>query len=156
MSELIGKPSLEYKLEYLFSRRSLVRREVVGIVGEGFRINIFTEGGEVRGPALLGTCGAGADWFTLRRDGVGIIDSRVTIHADDGAVVCTYYTGVTDFGDDAFERLEKGELPEPGAIHIAARFQTSAPQYKWLNRIQAVGIGRNDPRGNLWDTYALR
>ena len=72
MSELSGKPLLEYKLEYLFSRRSLVRR-----------------------------------------DGMGIIDSRVTIHADDGAVVCTYYTGVTDFGEDAFARLEKGELPEP-------------------------------------------
>ena len=52
-----GKPSLEYKLEYLFSRRSRVRREIIGPVGEGFRVNVYTESGEVRGPALNGTCG---------------------------------------------------------------------------------------------------
>ncbi len=155
-SALLGEPSLDYSLEYLFSRKSKVRREIVGIVAEGFRINIFTEGGEVRGPALTGTCGVGGDWFTLRRDGVGVVDSRVTLHSNDGAVVYSHYTGVTDFGEDAFERVERGELPEPGAIHIAARFQTSAPEYRWLNRIQAVAIGRNDPTGNLWDTYALR
>ena len=155
-SELVGKPSLRYDMEYLFTRKTQVRREVIGVVGEGFRINVFTEGGEVRGPALEGTCGVGGDWFTLRRDGVGLVDSRVTIHAADGAIVYSHYTGVTDFGEDAFERLERGEVPEPAAIHIAARFQTSAPQHMWLNRIQAIAIGKSDATGNLWDTYAMR
>ena len=150
------EPSLEYSLEYLFTRETRVRREVIGLVGEGFRVNVITEGGEVRGPALAGTCGFGADWFTLRRDGVGTVDSRITIHSADGAVLHSYYTGVADFGEDALERIERGEVPEPGLIHVAARFQTSASRYTWMNRIQAVGIGRSRPTGNLWETYALR
>jgi hypothetical protein len=149
-------PTLLYDLEYLFTRRSRVRREVIGVVAEGFRVNIHTEGGEVWGPALRGTCGAGGDWFTLRRDGVGIIDSRVTLHTDDGAVIVSFYGGVADFGENAFSRLEQGQLPEPRALHIAARFQTAAPAYLWLNRIQAFGIGRSGPEGNLWETYAIR
>lgn len=149
-------PTLPYELEYLFTRRTQIRREIVGVVGEGFRINVHTEGGEVRGPALNGTCGVGGDWFTLRRDGIGVIDSRVTIHADDGSIVYTFYTGVVDFGEDAFALLEKGERPTPGRLHIAARFQTASPKYTWLNRIQAIGIGQSSEEGNLWDTYALR
>jgi len=155
-TEIVAAPTLKYEASYLFSRRSIVRREVIGAVGEGFRIDIITEGGQVRGPALNGVCGHGGDWFTVRRDGVGVVDSRVTLHADDGAVIDTFYSGVVDLGEDAFERLTKGEALRPGAIHIAARFQTSAPRYAWLNRIQAFGIGRSDPSGNLWDTYALR
>ena len=154
--ELTGKPSLEYELEYLFSRQTRVRREMIGPVGEGFRINVYTEGGEVRGPALNGTCGAGGDWFTLRRDGMGVVDSRVMIIADDGALIQSFYTGLVDIGEDAYARLEQGDLPTPGPIRIAARFQTAAPTYTWLNRIQAIGIGRNDSDGNLWDTYAIR
>lgn len=154
--ELAGKPSLAYEIEYLFSRRTRVRREMIGPVAEGFRLNVHTEGGEVRGPALNGTCGVGGDWFTLRRDGMGVVDSRVMITATDGALIYTFYTGLVDFGEDAYARIEQGDLPTPGPIHIAARFQTAAPQYTWLNRIQAIGIGRNDPTGNLWDTYAIR
>lgn len=150
------KPTLDFKLEFLFSRRSLVRREVVGVVGQGFRVNLFVEGGTVNGPALCGTCGAGSDWFTLRRDGVGIIDSRVTIRASSGAIISCTYSGVADFGETAFDRLQSGEMPTSGPIHIAARFETAAPEFMWLNRILAIGIGRNDPEGNLWDTYAIR
>ncbi len=154
--QLDGKPSLQYELEYLFSRRSRVRREILGPVAEGFRVNIYTESGEVRGPALNGTCGHGADWFTVRRDGMGVVDSRVMIQADDGALIYTSYTGLVDFGEDAYERIEKGELPTPGPIHVAARFQTAAPRHAWLNRVQALGIGESQAEGNLWDTYAIR
>jgi hypothetical protein len=154
--DLRGERSLSYELEYLFSRRSRVRPEIVGMVAAGFRINLLVEGGEVRGPALNGTCGHGGDWFTIRRDGVGIIDSRVSIHADDGALVYLHYTGVVDLGADAFQRLERGEVPAAKSLRVAGQFQTAAPQHAWLNRILAVGIGLNDADGNLWDTYALR
>ncbi len=154
--DLAGAPSLDFTTEYLFSRRTRVRRELMGPTPEGFRVNVITEGGEVRGPALNGDCGMGADWCLVRRDGVGVVDSRVMIQADDGALVYSWYTGVVDLGEDAYERLLKGEAPRPGGIRIAARFQTAAPQYAWLNRLQAFGIGQNTGDGNLWDTYALR
>ena len=133
-----------------------MRREIIGPVAEGFRVNIYTEGGQVLGPKLVGTCGVGGDWFTIRRDGMGIVDSRVMIHANDGALVYTHYTGMTEFGPDGYERIVRGELPKPGKIFITARFQTAHPDYSWLNRVQAIGIGVNEGDSNLWDTYALR
>jgi len=159
MSELRAPsvtPTLEFATEFLFARRTQVRRELMGPTPEGFRVNVITESGLVRGPALNGTCGLGADWFLVRRDGVGVVDSRVMLEADDGALVYSWYTGVVDFGEDAYDRLMRGEPPQPAGIRIAARFQTAAPKYAWLNRLQAFGIGQNDATGNLWDTYALR
>jgi hypothetical protein len=153
---LEGTPTFSLEMQYLFSRRARVRREVIGPVAEGFRVNIYTEAGEVRGPKIIGTCGVGGDWFTIRRDGMGIVDSRVMIHTNTGALIYTYYTGVTDFGPDAYEGIVRGELPSPGKIYIAARFQTAHPDYTWLNRVQAIGIGMNEGDSNNWDTYALR
>ncbi len=153
---LDGTPRLDLETEYLVRRRTRVRREIIGPVAEGFRVNIYTEGGQVLGPKLVGTCGVGGDWFTIRRDGMGIVDSRVMIHANDGALVYTHYTGMTEFGPDGYERIVRGELPKPGKIFITARFQTAHPDYSWLNRVQAIGIGVNEGDSNLWDTYALR
>lgn len=153
---LDGTPKFDLKLEYLFSRRTHVRREIIGPVGEGFRVNIYTEKGEVRGPKLVGTTGVGGDWFTIRRDGMGIVDSRIMIHAGPEALVYSHYSGMTDFGPEAYERIVRGELPTPGKIFIAARFQTAHPDYVWLNRVQAIGVGINEGDSNLWDTYALR
>lgn len=151
-----GSPSLGLETEFLFTRRNRVRREIVGPVAEGFRVNIYTGSGHVRGPKLNGVTGEGGDWFTIRRDGMGIVDSRVMIHAEEDALIYTYYTGVTDFGADAYERIVRGEVPEPGKVFIAARFQTAHPGYRWLNRVQAVGVGVDEGASNLWDTYALR
>lgn len=153
---LEGAAKLDFETQYLFSRRARVRREVLGPVAEGFRVNVYTEAGEVAGPKLRGRCGVGGDWFTVRRDGVGIVDSRVMIHTDTGGLVYTHYTGVTDLGPDAYERIVRGELPAPGRIYVAARFQTAHPEHRWLNRLQAIAIGVNEGDRNHWDTYALR
>jgi hypothetical protein len=151
-----GTPMFGIETEYLFSRQSRVRRQIVGAVAEGFRVNVYTESGEVRGPRLNGTAGEGADWFTIRRDGVGTVDSRVIIHSESGALICAQYTGTTDFGPDGYDRIMRGDLPTPGRILIAARFQTADPGYAWLNRVQAVGVGMNQGDGNQWDIYVLR
>lgn len=149
-------PKFELDTEYLFTRRTKVRREVIGPVAEGFRVNIYSEGGRLQGPRISGISGAGADSFTIRRDGMGVIDSRVMIHAEPGALIYSYYSGVTDLGADAYERVIRGELPEPGKIFIAVRFQTAHPEFTWMNRLQAIGLGTNENDTNIWDTYALR
>jgi hypothetical protein len=150
-----GGPNFDLKMEYLFARRTRVHREIVGPVAEGFRVNVYTEQGEVHGPRIVGTCGRGADWFTIRRDGVGIVDSRIVIHAESGALICAQYTGTTDFGPGAYESIMRGELPAPGKIFIAVRFQTAHPDYEWMNRVQSIGVGMNQGDTNLWDHYVL-
>ena len=74
--ELDAKSKFRFETEFLFNRRSKVRRKIIGPVGEGFRFNIFVEEAEIVGPEINGSCTADGDWFTIRPDGIGIIDSR--------------------------------------------------------------------------------
>jgi glucuronate isomerase len=81
------------------------------------------EGDRLRGNVLAG----GADWATAAADGAFELDLRATLETDDGALIHLTFTGVRD---DARQYLRT--LP---------RFETAAPQYDFLNRLLAVGIG---------------
>jgi hypothetical protein len=87
------------------------------------------EGDRLRGKVLAG----GADWATATADGAFELDLRATLEADDGALIYLTFTGVRD---DARQYLRT--LP---------RFETAAPQYDFLNRLLAVGIGEIRPDG---------
>jgi hypothetical protein len=83
------------------------------------------EGERLRGKVLPG----GADWVTLRRDGVRELELRVTLQTDDGALVNMTFTGMRD------------ETGGRDYFHTLPRFETAAPQYAFLNRLLAVGNG---------------
>jgi glucuronate isomerase len=87
------------------------------------------EGDRLRGKVLAG----GADWATATADGAFELDLRATLEADDGALIYLTFTGIRD---DARQYLRT--LP---------RFETAAPQYDFLNRLLAVGIGELRPDG---------
>ena len=87
------------------------------------------EGDRLRGNVLAG----GADWATATADGAFELDLRATLETDDGALIHLTFTGVRD---DARQYLRT--LP---------RFETAAPQYDFLNRLLAVGIGEIRPDG---------
>ncbi|MFN2424819.1 MAG: DUF3237 domain-containing protein [Candidatus Binatia bacterium] len=150
----------EYSLEHIFSLTiPLDAPQWVGATPEGLRIIFPTAGGEVDGPRLRGrVLPGGGDWFTGRRDGVGILDVRTTIETHDGALIYLFYTGVADLGEDGYDRAVRGELPPLLKLRTAPRFQTAHPDYQWLNRLQCVGIGEA-ATGELkvsYDVYALR
>jgi glucuronate isomerase len=87
------------------------------------------EGDRLRGKVLAG----GADWATAAADGAFELDLRATLEADDGALIYLTFTGVRD---DARQYLR-----------TVPRFETAAPQYDFLNRLLAVGIGEIRPDG---------
>ena len=161
MSALEVGPHNAYELEYLFSSQSKLRfpPENLGETPEGIRLNFYREGGEIAGPKLRGRFRAvGGDWLLVRPDGVGMVDVRGTIESEDGALIYQYYSGIVDFGEGAMDQLRKGEMAEVNLSRIAPRFVTSHPDYLWLNRVQAVGIGESRPEigGTVYDIYALR
>ena len=153
--------NFNYSLEHLFSFGVDLGNppEIIGPVPEGIRVNFYSLGGEVTGPKLNGKCRAvGGDWLTIRTDGVGVLDVRITVESHDGAVIGIYYAGVLDIGPDGYKNFLEGKLPERATIRVAPRCQTAHPNYLWLNRIQCVGIGEVDIVKSYvsYDVYAVR
>jgi glucuronate isomerase len=87
------------------------------------------EGERLRGKVLAG----GGDWVTARPDGTFELDLRATLETDDGALIHVTFTGVRD--------------DEHHYLRTLTRFETAAPQYAFLNRLLAVGVGDIRPDG---------
>ena len=82
-----------------------------------------------------------ADWLTVSDNGkLGALDVRLTLKTDDGAFIYVEYSGRMDM--------------ETAIIAAAPTFQTGAPQYSWLNRVQAVAAGSVDRETGIL-TYSV-
>ena len=149
----------DYDLEHIFSyTATLDTPEVIGPVPEGIRANFYWPRGEITGPKLQGKIRpVGGDWFTIRTDGVGILDVRATFELAEGALVYMTFMGVGDLGADGYERFLRGELPPTVALRVAPRLLTVHPEVQWLNRLQCLGIGEfNAENSRLgFDVYAV-
>jgi hypothetical protein len=151
----------DYTMEHIFSYTATLQSppEAIGPTPEGLRLNIYITGGEVTGPRLQGRIlPVGADWLTIRPDGVGILDVRATVETDDGALIYTNYQGVGDAGEDGYQRFLEGNPPSRIPLRVVPRHLTSHPDYLWLNRLQCVNIGEADLENWVvsYDVYALR
>jgi len=132
---------------------------MVGQTPQGNRIIFLVEQGKFEGPKLKGEILAGGgDWFLLRPDGVGELDVRITLRTDDGQLIYMAYRGILDAAPAVMARIFRGEPVEHSEYYFrtAPTFQTASPQYAWLNRIQAIGIGDVLPNGVAYDAYAIR
>jgi hypothetical protein len=134
--------------------------QAVGETPDGLHI-VFPigKGGTVRGPRLNGEIQhAGGDWMFVRRDGIGLSSIRVMLRTSDGAVVIGEYGGVVDFGADGYAALAAGRGPARAAVQLTPRYVTAAPQLRWLNRLQCIGVGRVTLATLIveYDLYAFR
>jgi len=150
---------IEYRLEHIMSYTAkLSDPEVIGPVPEGIRVNIYVTGGEISGPKLLGKFRpVGADWLTIRRDGIGILDVRATMETTDGALIYVAYVGTVDLGENGYEGFLQGKPPASGIpIRSSPRFHTSHSDFVWLNRLDRRGIGQAflDRSEVAYDVYA--
>ncbi|WP_116366689.1 DUF3237 domain-containing protein [Parahaliea mediterranea] len=151
----------EFEMDHLFSYHAILQSppEVIGPVAEGLRLNYYVTGGEVSGPRVRGKVRpVGADWLTIRTDGVGILDVRATIETHDQALIYIAYQGVADFGENGYKAALDGDLPATVGLRCAPRLQSSHPDYLWVNRIQCVLVGESDVVNSIvsYDGYALR
>ena len=151
----------DYSMEHLCSYKATLKNppEVIGPTPEGLRVNFYVSGGDCRGPRLNGRfLPVGADWLTLRQDGIALLDVRATLETDDGALIYIAYNGVADLGEDGYQRFLDGDPVTRFTIRAVPRFITSHPDYLWLNRLQCVNIGEGnlDESFAAYDVYALR
>jgi Protein of unknown function (DUF3237) len=94
----------------------------------GTFVSATIDGERMRASLVEGT---GADWMARAGD-LGLIDVRMTVRTDDGALVYIRYGGRLDLSN-----------PAAGMTAVVAPvFETGDPRYAWLNRIQAIGKGK--------------
>lgn len=133
----------ELKSELLFSMTATLESpQQIGKTHEGRRSVFYATGGTVDGPKVKGTVlPGGGDWFRLREDGIGELDVRATFKTDDGALIYTHYTGVTN--------------GKTGYFRTTPRFETSAEKYQWMTQLVAVGVGRAGGGGVSYEVYHI-
>ncbi len=121
--------------------------------------NIFIiKSGTVSGPKLNGTVmPGGGDWYLGRADGVGELDVRGTIKADDGALIFVRYTGVLNVAPAVLGRAFTGEDVPLSEYYFRTtpRLETSAEQYAWLNSRVCVAVGAIAPNRVSYRVFGI-
>ena len=152
--------SFPVSLDFLCTVRAQLNRqpEIIGETPEGLKVNWFLQGGEAIGPKLNAKiCPQGGDWMTIRPDGVGILGIRATLETPEGALIYTTYSGVFDLGKKGYQSFLNHQWPHAPPLRSTPRFLTKHSRYKWLNRLQCIGIGevRMSDLLVIYDLYAL-
>ena len=120
-------------------------RTVIDKGPQGTRTIVQVVSGRFEGPRLKATLQIPAgDWITNRADGSYKLDVRLTLKADDGALILVTYNGI-------------GHTTSTGStLRIAPLFETGDPRYVWLTQLQAVGVGERTGTALKYDIYALK
>jgi hypothetical protein len=149
----------ELKSEYLFTITVAVDvLHDVGGVPLGTRHVDMLGKGKFEGPRLKGdVLPGGMDMKTLRSDGAMTPNVRLVLKTDDDALIFMHYTGVRHASPEVMARIANGEVVSPTEYYLRSTpyFETAAPQYDWLNRIVAVGVGRRMPDHAAYDVFQI-
>jgi Protein of unknown function (DUF3237) len=131
---------------------------VVGQTPNAFRrIGVIT-GGSFAGERLSGeVLSGGNDWQDVRKDGCTKLDVRLLLKTTDSALIVMTYQVLRHGPPAVIQALDRGETVDPGSYYfrLSGLFETSAPQYDWLNRIIAVGIGNRPPDGPIYSIFEV-
>jgi hypothetical protein len=133
--------------------------QILGATPHGQRRIVPVSGGSFTGDRLRGSVlpHAGSDWLLERADGSFQQDVRLTLAADDGALIGMTYRGVRHSAPEVAARLARGETVEPTEYYLrtAPFYETAAPAYAWLNKIVSIGVGRRTAGGAIYEIYEV-
>lgn len=149
----------EIKTRHLFTlKASAGEVQQVGETPLGKRIIVPISGGSFEGERLRGTLEpGGADWMTLRPDGITMLDVRLVLRTNDDALIMLTYHGLRHGPPEVMARLAAGEPVDASEYYLRTTlcFETSAPGYLWLNRLIAVATGQRPPTGPIYEVFEV-
>jgi len=125
----------------------------------GKRRIIPITGGKFEGPKLSGEImNNGADWQIVTDDGLAIIDTRYLLKTNDGAYIMLQTKGYRYGPPEVMAKVAKGEVVDPKEyfFRVYTQFETSAPQYLWLNRAMGFGIAMRLGNAVVYDAYLIK
>ena len=130
----------------------------IGRTPEGQRTVAPVTGGTFQGARLSGkVLPGGADWVRFRADGTMMIDVRLTLEADDGALIYLSYQGRFIGAAGAMAQLAQGKTLEAGSYSLVtvAKFECGDERYAWLNDVIAVGTGEQSGFNPVYTFYEI-
>ncbi len=130
----------------------------LGATPFGERRIVYLTGGSFTGDRLKGRIlPGGGDWLLGRADGTMQLDVRLTLEADDKALIFMTYRGIRQGPKEVIARLNAGEPVDPSEYYFRTTpyFETAAERYAWLNTICTVGIGDRTPEGPRYAVYEV-
>ena len=124
------------------------RRRIATVKGGHF------EGEELKGTVLPSPAG---DWLLLRRDGILMLNVRLTLKTDDDHLIYMRYEGMRHGPAWVIEALNKGEKVDPNQYYFRTLpwFETASEKYRFLNRIVCVASGRREATGPIYDVFHI-
>jgi hypothetical protein len=132
---------------------------VVGEVPHGLRRIVAITGGTMRGPMMQGVVvpNSGADWQLIQPDGFSELDTRYTLRTEQGHLVYVQNIGIRRAPPEVMKELNAGKIVDPGLVYFrtVAKFETAAPELKWLTRSVFVGVGERSPHEVIVRFYRL-
>ena len=158
LSDSLPEPLKSVKTRPLFVLKEEVPPLfVVGQTPNGFRRIGVVPGGSFEGERLSGEVVSGNDWQSVRTDSCIKLDVRLLLKTTDGAPIVMTYTCLRAGTPDIIQRLDKGEHVDPASYYfrMIPIFETSAPQYDWINRIVSVGVGHRLADGPLYSIFEV-
>jgi cytochrome P450 len=144
---------------FLGSLKVVLRKELVGPMSDGLRVNWHITEGNFVGPGLDAVVLPGAaDWMHIRPDGIAIVNVRACFETRERVRVYGAYGGVADFGPDGYARALRDEYDRQIPAVVTPRYETADPRLEWLNRVQCIGVGRVDMTALRaeFDIYGVR
>jgi hypothetical protein len=130
----------------------------LGETPSGTRKIVNVTGGTFKGDRLEGVVlPGGGDWALTRGDNVLLLDVRLTLQTNDGALIYCRYEGMRHGPAEVMARLASGEKVDPAQMYfrIQPRFETADSRYAWLNGILAVGMGERLPEGPRYHIHEI-
>jgi hypothetical protein len=81
----------------------------------------------------------------------------MVLRTDDGALILMTYRGVRHASAEVNARIARGEQVNGSEYYLrtAPFFETSSPQYAWLNKIVTVGVGERRPGGVTYEVFEI-
>jgi len=121
---------------------------VAGDFGYGVRRIVPILGGDVRGEGIKGSIfPCGADFQTIRPNGLTELQAKYAFEMDDGAIVYIQNIGIRFGPKELLDRIAKGEIVDPALIYFRSvpKFETGAEKYRWLMQNLFIGVGARHP-----------
>jgi hypothetical protein len=116
-------------------------------------------GGEFDGPLLTGkVLPGGADWQIVHEDWAATIDTRYTLETHDGALIYVATRGSRTGPREVLQRIAAGEAVDPAEYYfrVTVQYETSAPEYEWLNWVVGVASALRLADQVEYDAYVVR